>query len=225
MSDGGSGSLAKLVPGFEFLQGLAKTAGSAIPGVGGFGQWIAPTLDPDEIEKRISELRTVQFWLEQNARLLATTIQALEVQKMTLSTLKTMNLQLGEARSMFMPKSAAPAAAAAAKAAAPAPAAAPAAAAAAAAAEPAEKAKRSPARSAPASAGKAGVVDPMQWWAALTGQFTELAKQTLKDGAADAAKAMALPRQMASAAGAAAAGANKRPVATPKKRAGKRAGS
>jgi hypothetical protein len=31
----------------------------------------------------------VQFWLEQNARMLATTIQALEVQRMTLSTLQT----------------------------------------------------------------------------------------------------------------------------------------
>ena len=51
---------------------------------------------PEELEKRISELRTVQYWLEQNARLLATTIQALEVQRMTLSTLKTMNVPLAE---------------------------------------------------------------------------------------------------------------------------------
>ena len=59
-------SLTKLVPGFEFLQGLVKNAGAAIPSV---GQWIAPTLDPAEIDKRIEELRTVQFWLEQNARM------------------------------------------------------------------------------------------------------------------------------------------------------------
>ena len=61
-------------------------------------RWVAPTLDPAELEKRIDELRTVQFWLEQNARMLATTIQALEVQKMTLSTLKTMNVQMGDLR-------------------------------------------------------------------------------------------------------------------------------
>ena len=60
------------------------------------GQWIAPTLDPAEIDKRIEELRTVQFWLEQNARMLAATIQALEVQRMTLSTLKTMNVAVGD---------------------------------------------------------------------------------------------------------------------------------
>ena len=84
-----------MVPGFDFLQGLVKNAGAAIPGI---GQWVAPTLDPAELEKRIGELRTVQFWLEQNARMLATTIQALEVQKMTLSTLKTMNVQMGDLR-------------------------------------------------------------------------------------------------------------------------------
>src|SRR5512139_3977931 len=84
-------ALTKLVPGFDFLQGLVKNASAAMPTV---GQWIAPTLDPAEIDKRIEELRTVQFWLEQNARMLATTIQALEVQRMTLSTLKTMNVPL-----------------------------------------------------------------------------------------------------------------------------------
>ena len=104
-------SFAKLVPGFDFLQGLVKNAGSAIPGV---GQWVAPTLDPQEIEKRIEELRTVQFWLEQNARMLGATIQALEVQRMTLSTLKTMNVQMNDLRDSLLiktPPSAAPAAA------------------------------------------------------------------------------------------------------------------
>ena len=67
---------ASMVPGFDFLQGLVKNAGSALPHM---GQWVAPTLDPEELDKRIEELRTVQFWLEQNARMLAATIQALEV--------------------------------------------------------------------------------------------------------------------------------------------------
>ena len=57
---------AKMIPGFDFLQGLAKNAGSVLPGM---GQWVAPTLDPAELEKRIEELRTIQFWLEQNARM------------------------------------------------------------------------------------------------------------------------------------------------------------
>ena len=78
-------SFTKMVPGFDFLQNLVKGAGSALPSI---GQWVAPTLDPEELEKRIEELRTVQFWLEQNARMLGATIQALEVQRMTLATLK-----------------------------------------------------------------------------------------------------------------------------------------
>src|SRR5882762_2050810 len=88
-------AFTKLVPGFDFLQGLVKNAGSALPNI---GQWVAPTLNPDELEKRIEELRTVQFWLEQNARMLGATIQALEVQRMTLSTLKTMNVQMDDLR-------------------------------------------------------------------------------------------------------------------------------
>ena len=165
-----SSALTKLVPGFEFLQGLVKNAGAAMPNV---GQWIAPTLDPAEIDKRVEELRTVQFWLEQNARMLATTIQALEVQRMTLSTLKTMNVSVGDLGSAM--KLRAPDAA-------PAP-------------------SRAP-KAAPAAA-PAGVVDPMQWWGALTQQFSQLAMQAMRDGTADAAKSMAgaVARQSIGAAG------------------------
>ena len=63
-------AFAKFVPGFDFLQGLVKNAGQTLPSI---GQWVAPTLDPQELDKRIGELRTVQFWLEQNARMIATT--------------------------------------------------------------------------------------------------------------------------------------------------------
>ncbi len=177
-------SFTKLVPGFEFLQGLAKTAGAALPGIPGMGQWVAPTLNPEEIEKRISELRTVQFWLEQNARMLGATIQALEVQRMTLSTLKTMNVQMGDLREsltaavpVFTGKSA-PAGTKQTK---------------------QETASESAPESAPESAKEkvsatvappAGV-DPMQWWSALTQQFTELATKAVKDNTADAAKRVA----------------------------------
>jgi len=156
-------SFAKLVPGFDFLQGLVKNAGAALPGI---GQWVAPTIDPAELDKRIEELRTVQFWLEQNARMLGATIQALEVQRMTLSTLKTMNVQMEGLRDslkirvpgMDTPEAESPPARGAA---------------------PAE----------PAAPDVPGAVDPMQWWGALTKQFTELATTALKD--TDAARAMA----------------------------------
>ena len=103
-----SPDLGKMIPGFEFLQDLARNSGASLPGL---SHWVAPTLDPDEIGRRIEELRTVQFWLEQNGRMLGTTIQALEVQRMTLSTLKTMNVQvadLAEAFKIRMPEAGAP---------------------------------------------------------------------------------------------------------------------
>ena len=168
--------LAKMVPGFEFLQNLMKGAGASLPGVQGFGQWIAPTLDPQELEKRIQELKTVQFWLEQNARLLSTTIQALEVQRMTLSTLQTMNLPMADLRNALkarLPEASPPAAPAPA----PPPAMAPA-------PEEAAAPHKKPA------AGPAAI-DPMQWWGALTQQFGEIAAKAVKDSTADAARHVA----------------------------------
>jgi hypothetical protein len=159
-------SFTKLVPGFDFLQGLVKNAGAALPSI---GQWVAPTLNPEELEKRIEELRTVQFWLEQNARMLGATIQALEVQRMTLSTLKTMNVQIDDLRESLKikPPVASPA--------------------------PAEAPKAAPGKSAPkkAPAAEAAAVDPMQWWGALTRQFAQLAANAMKDSATDAAKNLA----------------------------------
>lgn len=174
-----SSSFSKFVPGFEFLQGLVKNAGAALPGI---GQWVAPTLNPEELSKRIEELRTVQFWLEQNARMLGATIQALEVQRMTLSTLKSMNVPLTELSETLkvppMPEYKLPempgmpmAAAAAPKARKPA----------------AKAAKAADAQAVPGL----GAVDPMQWWSALSNQFTQLATQAMKDGATDAAKNLA----------------------------------
>ena len=208
-------NFAKLVPGFDFLQGLVKNAGSALPSM---GQWVAPTLNPEELQKRIDELKTVQFWLEQNARMLGATIQALEVQRMTLSTLKTMNVQMTDLRDAMKvaPVASAGSAASAAvgsvansfgadalmqaaknamggiaglgKAAPPAPEPQPA-------PEPApapapEGRRPAAAADAPAVAAS-GVVDPMQWWGALTKQFTQLAATAMKDSATDAAKNLA----------------------------------
>ncbi len=96
MSDTESSNLGKFVPGFDFLQTLAKGASNNIPQMPNLGNWVAPTLNVEELEKRIEELKAVHFWLEQNSRALGATIQALEVQKMTLSTLKGMNFNIGD---------------------------------------------------------------------------------------------------------------------------------
>ena len=97
MSDSNAFGFSQFVPGFDFLKQLSQT-----PAVSPQAQhWIAPTLDPEEIEKRIQELKTVMFWLEQNSKAVGASVQALEVQLMTLKTLKGMNLSMSElAKSM-----------------------------------------------------------------------------------------------------------------------------
>ena len=155
---------ARMVPGFDFFQGLLKGAGAGLPAM---GQWVAPTLDPEELEKRIQDLKTVQFWLEQNAKLIAATIQALEVQRMTLSTLQSLNLPLVDLSDALKikPRQAAPA---------PAPPPAPA-----------------PASTSVPAAAPAAVPDPLLWWGALTKQFGELASQAFKDSTVDGAQSLA----------------------------------
>ena len=198
------------VPGFEFLQGLVKK--NAGPGMPGLGQWVAPTLDPEEVEKRIQELKAVQFWLEQNARMLGATIQALEVQRMTLTTLKTMNVRMTDLRDALTVRApegdaSKPASGAAQKRGGSAPAPAPeppkpmgmfqmpsmfSPASREPASRPAEPApKAQPPAPAPAPAAAAagtepaagGAVDAMQWWTALTQQFADLASTAMRDGA------------------------------------------
>lgn len=46
-----------------------------------------PGLTPDDLERRIADLRTVEHWLQMNLAMLASAIQALEVQRSTVSTL------------------------------------------------------------------------------------------------------------------------------------------
>lgn len=104
MTDTANNGFGKFVPGFEFLQNLARQATGglaqgmqpAAPQLPNLGNWVAPTFNVEELDKRINELKTVQFWLDQNSRALAATIQALEVQKMTLATLRGMNVSMGD---------------------------------------------------------------------------------------------------------------------------------
>lgn len=166
-SNASSPPFAGLGAGLDFFQDWIKAAGSALPNLqgaatqaGAMPAWSMPTLDPQELDKRIQDLRTVQFWLEQNARMIAMTIQGLEVQKMTLSTLQGMNVSMDAVRDALRARTGS----ADAPAEAPAPAASP----------PPEAAPLAP----DASASQADLINPMRWWDTLTQQFTHLASQT-----------------------------------------------
>jgi len=169
MSTSDAAGFGKFVPGFDFLQNLAKAAGGAgdsPPAMPNMAQWLVPSLKVEDLEKRIEELKHVQFWLDQNARALSATIQALEVQKMTMETLKGMNFTMGMpgAAASAAPKPA-PAAPAAAP---PAP-------------EPEAAADPAPKRKTKAQAEASKVIDPMQLWGALTQQFQHIASTALQD--------------------------------------------
>lgn len=184
-----SDSFNPFAPGFDFLQRLGqagKGGGTSFPS---WGEWAAPTVSVEELDKRIGELKTVLFWLEQNQRALMATIQAMEVQKMTLSTLQTMNVPMDNwAQSMvqhwqkFAQGTTQTEPAAAAKQP-PAPEPAPPVAAPAASAEPPASAPATAAAAPAAAASTAagGTADPLQWWSALTQQFQHIAQQAVQD--------------------------------------------
>ncbi len=174
MTDSQQYGFAKLVPGFDFLQNLAKGTTESLPQMPNLSSWVAPTLDVEELEKRIQELRAVHFWLEQNSKALGATIQALEVQKMTLATLQGMNCSMADlAQAMSLtPKPAAAEPSASPKA-----------------TGTSSSAKTSKAaKTAQSEAGGGGLVDPLQWWGSLTQQFQHIASTVMQD-AAQAAQA------------------------------------
>jgi hypothetical protein len=113
MSEPSAFGFGQFVPGFDFLQNLSKNAAQAQPaaaaGMPGMASWVAPTLSIEDIDKRIQELKSVLFWLEQNTTALKATIQAMEVQKMTLSTLQSMNVNMADLAKAFTVKAPAPA--------------------------------------------------------------------------------------------------------------------
>jgi hypothetical protein len=241
MSESSAFGFGQFVPGFDFLQNLSKTAAQAAPAAGavpGMASWVAPTLSVEELDKRIQELKAVQFWLDQNATALKATIQAMEVQKMTLSTLQSMNVNMADLAKAFTvkaPVSEAPSAA-----------------------EPEEKTrtsifspkpKTSPqpepvaepetgpvdaqtgesmneepteSEAQPKAASDKPAVDPMQWWGALTQQFQGIAAAAMKDVAGEAMKA-GMAAQRAAKAGTAARTASAKAQSKPKTKSSPRA--
>ncbi len=180
MSDSFNSGFGKFVPGFEFLQNLAKSASQTVPQMPNMSNWIAPTMSVEELEKRIDELKAVHFWLDQNSKALAATIQALEVQKMTLATLKGMNFNLGDIANAFKLKAAdtvysgvqkvTEKAATTAESVADA------------ARQTEELAKKVGDAAKPAAAAAmAGLVDPLHLWSALTQQFQTIAASAMKE--------------------------------------------
>ena len=169
------------------LWGSMSVPGMGMPGI------TAPTMSVEELAKKISDLKAVEAWLNLNTSMLRGSIQALEVQRGTIATLKSMGASLAAAitqpgaseKSVFesVPYASAffqhatPAAPAPEPKPAPAPAPAPA---------------PEPAAAAPADAGgqaAAQLANPSAWWNLLQDQFKQAVSTAMSPDAASAAAA------------------------------------
>ena len=66
---------------FEFMQKMWNPLSFPMPGM------ITPTVNVEEIEKKIGELKSVETWLTMNIGFLQMTIKTLEMQKAALESL------------------------------------------------------------------------------------------------------------------------------------------
>ncbi|KKO65622.1 hypothetical protein VM94_00658 [Janthinobacterium sp. KBS0711] len=167
------------------LWGSMSVPGMGVPGI------TAPTMSVEELDKKINDLKAVEAWLNLNTSMLRGSIQALEVQRSTIATLKSMGASLAAAitqpgaseKSVFesVPyasaffQQAAPAPAAPAPEPKPAPAPAP-----------------EPAAAAPSDAGSqaaAQLANPSAWWNLLQDQFKQAVSTAMSPDAASAAAA------------------------------------
>lgn len=168
------------------LWGSMNVPGMSIPGI------TAPTLSVEELDKKINDLKAVETWLNLNMGMLRTTIQALEVQRGTIATLKSMGASLAAAvqqpntheKSLFESVPYTSAFFQQAASAVPAPAAKPA---------PEPQADSAPeAASATAAPGAAAqIANPAVWWNLLQDQFKQAVSTTMASDAVAGAAALA----------------------------------
>lgn len=71
--------------GVDFIRRMWGNMGFGLPGM------VTPTLDVDELERRIKDLQAVEGWLKMNLGMLQMTIQGLEVQCATLHAMQSMS--------------------------------------------------------------------------------------------------------------------------------------
>jgi hypothetical protein len=68
----------------EFLKNFWANIGIPLPGM------VTPTVDTDELGRRITDLKAVEGWLKGNLSMLQMTIQGLEMQRATLAAFQSM---------------------------------------------------------------------------------------------------------------------------------------
>lgn len=75
----------------NFMRSMWGNMGFSLPGM------VAPTFDLEELDKRIKDLKAVEGWLRMNLSMLQMTIQGLEMQRTTVSTVQAMGQMASDA--------------------------------------------------------------------------------------------------------------------------------
>ncbi|WP_374247370.1 PhaM family polyhydroxyalkanoate granule multifunctional regulatory protein [Zoogloea sp.] len=69
----------------EFMRSMWSKMGFSLPGM------VTPTLDVDELDKRIADMKAVENWLKMNLSSLQMATQGLEMQRATIATMQAMS--------------------------------------------------------------------------------------------------------------------------------------
>ncbi len=168
-----TGNFAETFQWIAKLWGAGSDPNSPASMTAGVPSMLMPTLDVNELDKRIRDLRTVEHWLDLNLGLLRTTIQALEVQRNAIAAFQAMG------------RTAAASAAGASAAAAPA----------------ASKRETGDAgaSSGPSPQQAMAGFNPALWWTALNQQFSQVASAAAAQNAASSGAPNDAPPAPASA--------------------------
>jgi hypothetical protein len=82
----------------NFMRNLWGNMGFTLPGM------VAPTFDVEELDKRIKDMKAVEGWLRMNLSMLQMTIQGLEMQRTTVSTVQAMGRMASDAAKNMSPE-------------------------------------------------------------------------------------------------------------------------
>jgi hypothetical protein len=155
----------------------AAAAPGGSPSLSMMSDMLAPLTNVEELDKRIKDMRAVEQWLKLNLNMLQSAIQALEVQRATLATLRAFGAFAQSSVEKAQTSSAASSTASSAASGWPAP--------------PPEKPKAAAAEPSVEAPDEAGVndasFDPSGWWNMLQSQFNSLATLAMAQQNAGAA--------------------------------------
>lgn len=83
---GAAGQANPLLASLEMMRGVMSSLGQSASVASGT---MAQSLNPDDLERRITELKAVENWLKLNLSMLGSSIQGMEVQLATIKTLRS----------------------------------------------------------------------------------------------------------------------------------------